>query len=79
MLQRPNTVIVLFRGYRTYTTCLGAIEESCKEGIDTLFSYDGGLRTYLLKLDYICNDAKDGKNDIIVIPHSKNKTLNEYG
>ena len=41
--------------------CLGPIEEKCKEGMDTLLSYDGGLRTYLLKMEYICGDAKNGK------------------
>ena len=41
--------------------CLGPIEEKCAEGIETLLSYDGGLRTYLLKMQYICGEAKDGK------------------
>ena len=41
--------------------CLGPIEEKCKEGMETLLSYDGGLRTYLLKMEYICADAKNGK------------------
>ncbi len=49
------------RQYRGYMRCLGPIEENCSEGIDTMLSYDGGLRTYLLKMDYICNEVKEGE------------------
>ena len=56
-----ESLIFYSRDYRLYMRCLGPIEEKCKEGMDTLLSYDGGLRTYLLKMEYICGDAKNGK------------------
>ncbi len=52
---------LLFRDLSSYERCVQPIRESCPEGTEILFSFDGPLRTYLLKMKYLCEKAKEGK------------------
>ena len=48
------------RGFRQYRQCVRPIKHTCPLGTDVMYGYDSRLRTYLLKLDFICRVHKTG-------------------
>ena len=50
-----------FRVNRKFKKCMEPITKSCPEGRNMVYEFDGGFRTNLMKLDYICKDSiRDG-------------------
>ena len=54
-------VLFPFRQYRDYKQCIRPLMSGCRKGVQKVLDYDGRLRTYTMKMDYICKDAKTGE------------------
>lgn len=46
------------RDFKKFKECLHPLKKACGKGIDMIYDYDGRLRTYLLKMEYICSYAR---------------------
>ena len=57
----PNDSVIFCSGLRKYRTCIKPVKQECKEGVEQLYEQNGTLRIYLLKMDYICREEKEGK------------------
>jgi hypothetical protein len=44
--------------FDAYEECLAPIQDNCPEGLQLIKDYDGKSRTYMLKLQYICQEQK---------------------
>ncbi len=48
------------RDFKEYKRCVRPIKKQCSSGTKLVYDYDGRLRTYILKMEYICNGIKLG-------------------
>jgi len=63
-LERKNMFLIVYyasnRDFKKFKECLHPLKQACGMGIDMIYDYDGRLRTYLLKMEYICSYARPG-------------------
>ena len=52
--------VISHRDYKKFKECIHPLKQACGKGIDMIYDYDGRLRTYLLKMEYICSYARPG-------------------
>ena len=53
--------VVVDRAFQHYTSCVRDIVDSCPHGVQLLYDFDNRLRTYNSRMEYICNEVKDGR------------------
>ena len=53
-----DSIIFCYRSFTRYQACFDDIRQSCPEGVKNILDYNADLRSYMLKMDYICNGHK---------------------